>query len=141
MPVIDVVSDTNVVLKWFYQDGEEEAADSALDLLDLYSQKAISLRILNLTPYEVGNAMIRKRATQEEISGTVSAVVDICPIVTPSGADWSLAAALAVQHGLSFYDAAYAAVAQRRNAYLATFDRKLLGVGLGQLPDKLIHIL
>jgi predicted nucleic acid-binding protein len=46
-------------------------------------------------------------------------------------AERRLAADLASEHGLTFYDAAYAAAARSRTGLLATFDRRLLSAGLG----------
>jgi predicted nucleic acid-binding protein len=49
-----------------------------------------------------------------------------------------LAAELAAEHHLTFYDAAYAAVARTRNGVLATLDRKQLAAGLGLRPSAIL---
>ncbi len=56
-----------------------------------------------------------------------------------SSSDLARAAQLAVEHDLTLYDAAYAAVAQRRGAALATLDGKLLACGLGSRPSELVQ--
>ncbi len=136
--VIDVVSDANVALKWFHAEGEEEV-EPARALLAGQRARTVALRILDLTPYEIGNALLRGRLGIP--AGRVAAVLDalreICPTIAPTSEDFAEAAALAEDHQLTLYDAAYAAVARRRGAQLATLDRKLLRAGLGRRPSDL----
>jgi predicted nucleic acid-binding protein len=139
MPAIDVVSDASVALKWFHAEGEEEVA-AARALLERYGQQAIALYLLDLTPHEVGNALLRGRAAvaAERVAVVLEALADICPQVAPSTAELREAATLAELHGLTLYDAAYAAVAQSRGAELATLDRALLRSGLGRPPSAIL---
>ena len=65
------------------------------------------------------------------------ALGEICPAIAPTSDDLSEAATLASEHDLTFYDAAYAAVAQRRGAELVTLDAELLQAGLGRRPSEL----
>src|SRR3989304_419997 len=58
MSATDVVCDASVALKWFHSAMEEEV-DSARALLDRYRERAIALDVLDLTPYEIGNALLR----------------------------------------------------------------------------------
>ena len=136
---IDVVSDANLVLKWFHADGEEEVA-SARALLDAHRTRALALIVLDLTAYEVGNALLRgrARASSEQITIVLEALGDICPAVRPSVAEMALAVELAERYGVTLYDAAYAAVAQHRQATLVTLDRELLDAGLGRRPGDLV---
>lgn len=139
MPALDVVSDASVALKWFHAEGEEEV-EAARGLLERYGQQGIALYLLDLTPYEVGNALLRGRAAVagERVAVVLEALADICPQVTPSTAELSQAAALAELHGLTLYDAAYAAVARGRGAELATLDQALLRTGLGRRPSAIL---
>jgi predicted nucleic acid-binding protein len=139
MPTIDIVSDASVVLKWFHAEGEEEV-EAARALLARYGQQAIALQVLDLTPYEVGNALLRGRATvaADRVAVVLEALADICPQVSPTTDDLREAAALAELHGLTLYDAAYAAVARSRGAELATLDRALLRSGLGRRPSAIL---
>lgn len=139
MSAIDVVSDANVALKWFRPAGEEGLADADA-LLDAHTARRVALVVLDLTPYEVANALLRgsAEADADQTSTVLGALAEICPIVAPEGEDLRLASRLARQHGLSFYDAAYAAVAQRRGAELATFDRALQRAGLGRAPAAIV---
>ena len=139
-PAIDVVSDANVALKWFHAVGEEEV-EPARALLSGHRDRTVSLSVLDLTPYELGNALWRARggATAEQVAVVLEALAEICPAITPDTTDLHEAAELAEQHDLTLYDAAYAAVARRRGAHLATLDGQLLDAGLGRRPSQLIE--
>lgn len=139
MPAIDVVSDASVALKWFHAEGEEEV-EPARALLEHYGRQTIGLQILDLTPYEVGNALLRGRAsvTADRVAVVLEALADICPRIAPTSNHLREAAALAELHDLTLYDAAYAAVARASGAELVTLDRALLGSGLGRRPSAVI---
>ena len=142
MSATDIVSDANVVLKWFHGEGEEEVAE-ARALLAGHRDRSVALHVLDLTAYEVGNALLRGRAhaSAEQVATVLEALSEICPAITPSQEDLRDAAQLAEQHDLTLYDAAYAAVARRRGAQLATLDRELLRADLGRRPSQLVESL
>lgn len=139
MPAINVVSDANLVLKWFHAEGEEEV-ESARALLDAHKERSVALSVLDLTVYEVGNALMRGRAgaSAEQAATVVEALIEICPSIRPTPEEMREASRLAERHDLTLYDAAYAAVAQARSAELATLDRALLEAKLGTRPRELI---
>lgn len=138
MPAINVVSDANVVLKWFHAE-EEEEVDAARALLEAHKERTIALSVLDLTVYEVGNALMRGRAgaSSEQAAAVVESLVEICPAIRPSPREMRKAGELAERHQLTLYDAAYAAVAQSRSAELVTLDRALLAADLGRRPREL----
>jgi predicted nucleic acid-binding protein len=138
MPAINVVSDANVVLKWFHAEDEEEVGP-ARALLEAHKERTIALSVLDLTVYEVGNALMRGRAgaSAEQAATVVEALAEICPAIRPSPKEIRKATELAERHELTVYDAAYAAVAQSRSAELATLDRALLAAELGSRPSEL----
>lgn len=140
MPAINVVSDANVALKWFHAEGEEEV-ESARALLDAHRERTVALSVLDLTVYEVGNALMRGRAgaDAEQAATVIEALAEICPLIRPSSKEMREASRLAERHELTLYDAAYAAVAQSRSAELATLDRALLDAGLGSRPSELVN--
>ena len=140
MPSTVVVSDASVVLKWFHETGEEDVGP-ARALLDAYAGERIALLVLDLTTYEVGNALLRgsAAASPESVATVLEALSDLCPRVALGTPDRKLAAALAAEHGLTFYDAAYAAAARTRGALLATFDRALLAADLGLRPAAVLE--
>lgn len=138
MPAINVVSDANIVLKWFHAEGEEEV-EAARALLDAHKERTVALSVLDLTAYEVGNALMRGRAgaSAEQAATVIEALAEVCPALRPSPEEMRVASELAERHDLTIYDAAYAAVAQSRSAELVTLDRALLEAGLGRKPSEL----
>lgn len=139
MPVIDIVSDASVAVKWFHAEGEEEVGE-ARALLSAHKARTVALSVLDLTAYEVGNALMRGRAaaSDEQVATVLDSLAEICPALRPNLEELRLATRLASRHGLTLYDAAYAAVAKSRNATLATLDRDLLDAGLGSRPSELV---
>jgi predicted nucleic acid-binding protein len=133
-----VVSDANVVLKWFHEEGEEEV-EPARALLAAHRARTVALSVLDLTAYELGNTLLRGRvnATADQVATVLAALDAICPAIRPGSDELRLAAELGERHDLTLCDAAYAAVAKSRGARLATLDRALLGAGLGQRPSEL----
>lgn len=142
MSAISVVSDANIVLKWFHSKGEEEV-ESARALLDAHKERRVALSVLDLTVYEVGNALMRGRAgaDAEQAATVIEALAEVCPALRPSPEEMRVASELAERHDLTLYDAAYAAVAQSRSAELVTLDRALLDAGLGRRPSDLTEII
>lgn len=142
MPAINVVSDANVVLKWFHAEGEE-GVEAARFLLEAHKERAVALSVLDLTVYEVGNALMRGRAgvSAEQAATVVEALVEICPAIRPSPEEVRWASQLAERHDLTLYDAAYVAVAQSRSAELATYDHALLDAKLGTRPNELVQVI
>jgi predicted nucleic acid-binding protein len=138
MPAIDVVSDASVVVKWFHSEGEEEVVESRA-LLDAHRERRVALTVLDLTAYEVGNALLRGRAkaSDKQVAIVLDSLAEICPALRPSREELRLATKLASRHGLTLYDAAYAAVAKSRKATLATLDEQLLDARLGRRPSEL----
>jgi predicted nucleic acid-binding protein len=139
MPAISVVSDANVVLKWFHAEGEDEVGP-ARALLDAHKERAVALSVLDLTVYEVGNALMRGRpgASAEQAATVIEALAEICPAIRPTPDEMKAASGLSELHKLTLYDAAYAAVAQSRSAELATLDRALLNAKLGSKPSEVV---
>lgn len=137
MPAIDVVSDANVALKWFHAEGEEEVPE-ARALVAAHQARTVALSVLDLTAYEVGNALLRGRAkaTASQVATVLEALAEVCPAARPGPDELRLAAELADRHDLTLYDAAYAAVAENRRATLATLDHALLKAGLGSRPSE-----
>jgi predicted nucleic acid-binding protein len=139
MPTIDIVSDASVALKWFHADCEEEL-ESARALVTAHQARRIRLSVLDLTAYEIGNALLRGRAsaTAEQVAVVLEALANVCSAIRPEAAELGLAAELAARHDLTLYNAAYAAVAQSRSAVLTTLDSALLRAELGHRPSELV---
>ena len=78
--------------------------------------------------YEVRNALLIAERRGRLPPGGAEAHLDRLarlPVLTDGDADLSAAFALAVAHGLTFYDALYLELAARRGAALATLDARL----------------
>lgn len=102
-------------------------------------ERTVALSVPDLTLYEVGNALLHGRAQvdAEGVADVPDALREICPAISPTTEDFRQAAQLASEHDLTLYDTAYAAVARRLGARLATLDRKLLQSGLGNKPSEI----
>jgi predicted nucleic acid-binding protein len=139
MNVISVVADASVALKWFHGDGESEA-QAAHTLVELYGRRSVSLAVLDLTPYEIGNALLRGRPKlpAKQVATVLDAMVTICPQLKPSIGELTDAAGLAERHDLTLYDATYASVARSRSAVLATMDMAILKADLGLRPQDVV---
>ena len=138
MPISDVLCDASVVLKWFHAEGEEEV-EASRGLLDLHRGHGLGLSVLDLTAYEVGNALLRGVGVgAQQVAAVLDALDVICPRLILTPAELSDSAALAEAHRLTMYDAAYAAAARARHADLATLDRALLQAGLGRRPSEIL---
>ena len=130
----DVVCDASVVLKWFHDEGEADVED-ARRLLAGHRSGAITARVLDLTFYELGNVLLRAlRWPAADVADQLDDLRAICSVVAADAAEHRVAALLAEQHTLTFYDAVYAAVARSRGSALATADRALLAAGVGESP-------
>lgn len=130
----EVVCDASVVLKWVVAEGEADLA-AARALVAAHRDGLLTALILDLTLYEIANVLMRGRGhPPDKAMAVVEAVAEICPVIVPGAAVRRVAASLAGEHKLTFYDASYAATARERGALLATADRALIDAGLGQSP-------
>lgn len=132
-----VVCDTSVVLKWFHSEGEEEVAE-ARALLAAHRGGRLTASILDLTLYELANVLLRAlHWASAEVADQLDDVRVVCAALAPTARDLRLAARLAEEHDLTFYDAVYAAAAQSAGAVLASADAALVGAGLAETPAAL----
>jgi predicted nucleic acid-binding protein len=132
--VTDVLCDASVVLKWFHEEGEH-GVQEARRLLAAHRSGRLTAWILDLTLYELGNVLLRAlRWPADDVAAQLDDIGAICATITPSAIDLRLAAQLAEAHGLTYYDAVYAAAARSRGVPLATADRALLDAGVGEQP-------
>lgn len=130
----DVVCDASIVLKWLHEEGEEDV-EEARKLLVGQRDGRVTLCILDLTLYEIGNVLLRALGwSAQEVGPQLDDLQAISAVLAPSAGDLRLAARLAEMHELTFYDAVYAAVAHARGAPLSTADSALLAAGVGEEP-------
>ena len=131
----DVLCDTSVVLKWFHEEGEGELAQSRA-ILEAHAKGVLTVVVLDLTVYELGNVAARALGLAGD---RVAAILDRLELICDEGLHLSsaarrAAAELAAGNGLTFYDAAYWAVARERDIAFVTADAALLRVGAGSSP-------
>lgn len=96
------------------------------------------LAALDLTLYEVANAVRRRSARTESVSAAVRAVLAASTVVTAAAVEPLAAAAeIALEHDITIYDALYVAVARGRAWTLASADLKdLVNRGLAITPEE-----
>src|SRR6266480_7021621 len=134
MPVIDVVCDASVVLEWFHDEAESDVED-ARRLLGAHRSGSITAWVLELTFYELGNVLLRAlRWRAADVADQLDDLRAICSVVPIGAADQRPAAQLAEEHGLTFYDAVYAAAARSRGSVLATADKGVARCRRRQVP-------
>jgi len=121
-----MVVDAFVALAWGFADEGNEYA--AAVLLALESE---TMLVPTLFALEVANALVmgerRKRLRQAEIQRFVDLLEGLSMVqdVQPRGVMMTAVLAIAREHGLSAYDAAYLELAIRAGAPLATLDKAL----------------
>jgi predicted nucleic acid-binding protein len=97
-----------------------------------------SLAALDLTLYEVANALGAKKGKSEEARALIRLIVRRCPgrIAAVDSDLIDSALGIASEHGLTAYDAAYVAAARRHGWTLVSADiADLVSKGLAVVPD------
>ncbi len=121
------VLDVSLTLQWFLED--ENDRQYGLDVLNALSS-GIAL-VPTLWFYEVGNGLLmacrRKRITFTQLEGFLARLTQL-PIQNASETPNEILElpTLAQKHSLTNYDAAYLALARRRNLPLAKADAALI---------------
>lgn len=129
--------DTSVVMKWFHSEGEGEVEQSRA-LRAAHAHGDVEAHVLDLALYELGNVLTRAlRWGPVDVADQLDDLQLILgsPLaMTPSGL--RQAAGLAATHGLTFYDASWAAAAQDLGIALVSADKQLLTAGLAESPGE-----
>lgn len=128
--------DTSVLIKWFHHEGESQVSD-ARALRDATRRGDIETRVIDLALYEMGNFLLRSLHWDGvDVADQIDDLIIICGSPLAMAADWlRLAALLGAAHGLTFYDACWAAAAQALGISLVSADTQLLGAGLAESPQ------
>lgn len=119
--------DASIALKWFLPIDREPDGDLARAAIG-----QLAMRTTSLAFYEVGNILTRHSSLEAvQIGAALGLLEDICgdPVELTSD-DRHSAAALAVEHKLTFYDASYAAIAHRTGRRLLSADKDLIAPNL-----------
>ncbi|MBI4451456.1 type II toxin-antitoxin system VapC family toxin [Candidatus Woesearchaeota archaeon] len=122
------VIDASVAVKWF---ANEPGSDAALALRNEHISGEAVLIVPDIFFAEVVNAMRYKEKDEEKLMAANNAIWDL-QLHSEKTTRFVIekAISLALEHNLSLYDAAYAAIAQTFGAQLVTADKSL-----GKLPN------
>ena len=115
--------DASVALKWFLPIDREPDGELARAAIG-----SLAMRTTALAMHEIGNILIRRSGwAADRVSAALGLLEEICgdPIgLVPD--DHRPTAELAIEHGLTFYDASYAAIAIRTGRRLLSADQDLI---------------
>lgn len=128
-----LVVDSSVAVKWFLSEREPHV-ERAWALLESHLAEQVSIQVPDHLRLEVLNALLHRGVTPNEL-GSATSVLDgfrlswhqISAPLAASAAD------IAAHHGLTLYDAAFAALALELDAELVTADRRLAASGACRL--------
>lgn len=123
MPVPLVVPDASVILKWVLPSDEETDADKARLLRNAIRDEQLRALLPSLWLYEVGNTIARRFPTHA--AEWLSALRKFGLKESPPSERWLMKALdLTERYAVSFYDAAYHAIAIVHDGLFVTADTR-----------------
>jgi len=120
MPGAVAVPDASVLLKWVLDSDDERDRVEALALKEAWLSGACEIVVPSLWIYEVGNILGLKRPSTAK--ATLQAMVDLEIEEAPASEYFGEIYRLMKAHRVTFYDAAYHALAIQRRGTLITAD-------------------
>jgi predicted nucleic acid-binding protein len=118
-----VVPDASVLLKWLLPSADEPDSDKALLLRDAILNETVQALVPTLWVYEVGNTTARRFPAHAE--AWLSALMKFGLEELPPSQPWlTQTLELIRRHEVSFYDAAYHAVALVHGGVFVTADTR-----------------
>ena len=121
------VCDTSVVVKWF---ADEQDSEAARQIARRAAERGdLRLHCLELTLYELGNVCVQAGEAAEVPRRLEHVMNQMSHIHVFDRSLAGAAAGLAAHHRLTFYDASHLALATVLNVPLITADRELLATG------------
>lgn len=125
MAPVALIPDASVVVKWFAPEPDRAAA---VRLRDLYLAGELDLVIPDLLYYEVANALRFSRLVPPGDAADSLADLFAMELLEEPLTERLAVDAWRVAHeaGITFYDAAYLAVARKRNGVVVTADREFV---------------
>ncbi|MDA8298376.1 MAG: type II toxin-antitoxin system VapC family toxin [Actinomycetota bacterium] len=132
--------DTSVLIKWFHSEGESELIE-ARAIRDATRRGEIEARVIDLAIYEMGNVLLRSlHWSASDVADQLDDLVVVCGAPLGIAAAWFRQAAdIGATHGLTFYDACWAAAAQALGISLVSVDAQLLTAGLAESPAAVVQ--
>lgn len=127
--------DTSVLIKWFHSKGESEL-EEAHAIRNAAQRGDVECRVIDLALYEMGNVLLRSLGwTGSDVADQLDDLIVICGPPLALTSEWLRRTAdIGAIHGLTFYDAAWAASAVDLGVSLVSSDRLLLASGLAESP-------
>lgn len=127
--------DTSVLIKWFHCKGESEL-EEAHAIRNAAQRGDVECRVIDLALYEMGNVLLRSLGwTGSDVADQLDDLIVICGPPLALTSEWLRRTAdIGAIHGLTFYDAAWAASAVDLGVSLVSSDRLLLASGLAESP-------
>ena len=122
MAIPIVVPDASVILKWVLRGPDEEGRVPALRLKDAWLEGSLDLVVPTLWIFEVGNVLGLKQPAGAH--GLLQAVMDLALPEEPAAAYTEDIFRLMHEYDVTFYDAAYHALAIVRQGTMVTADRR-----------------
>lgn len=120
------ILDASVAAKWF---NNESLTDKAIEVRDAFVQGKIRLLAPAQLVYEVGNSIWKnKTLTDEDSEKAISHLVDLeIELIQLNQEEMATAAMkIARKYSITFYDAAYVALADRFHATLISADDEII---------------
>lgn len=132
--------DTSVLIKWFHSEGESELIE-ARAIRDATRRGEIEARVIDLAIYEMGNVLLRSlHWSASDVADQLDDLIVVCGAPLAIAAAWFRQAAdIGATHGLTFYDACWAAAAQALGISLVSVDAQLLTAGLAESPAAVVQ--
>ena len=120
-----IVPDASVLLKWVLPEEREPHAAQAIAIRDAFIAGRIRLLVPPLWFYEVGNVLVAHYpdSAAERLSALAAFRL---PEARPTSAWRERIVKLAAEHGATFYDASYHALAAVMDGVFVTADAKYL---------------
>jgi len=122
-----VVVDSSVTVKWINQI-DEELVDKADKLLGDAQAGSVSLMAPELSKYEIGNALLKKKLDLSMAYESLGTVYQLPMTFVPETEELAKQTyKIAVQSGITYYDASFVALAKQEDASLVTENIKHQG--------------
>ena len=122
-----VVVDSSVTVKWINQI-DEELVDKADKLLGDAQAGSVSLIAPELSKYEIGNALLKKKLDLSMAYESLGTVYQLPMTFVPETEELAKQTyKIAVQSGITYYDASFVALAKQEDASLVTENIKHQG--------------
>ncbi|MHA1169566.1 MAG: type II toxin-antitoxin system VapC family toxin [Candidatus Hodarchaeales archaeon] len=119
-----IVVDASVIIKWFVVEEDSKAADL---VKDDYQKRIIDIAVPNLLPYEIANVLRYKPSMGENDLLEVMEAIDGFQFnKIPFNGDFAKkTVSSSLKNGITVYDAAYACLAEIKQCWFLTADKKL----------------